>query len=102
MTLSTDDFTIELVAEHFDYDPTSADNAASYSRAYSLSNHTSSAHGIRVSRGTDLVASVIVLAGGGASAIHDHSAILRRDALLLAVGPYVVRLAVPSLDLVWS
>jgi hypothetical protein len=101
MILSNDEITLELIAEDSHYDPSSADNIRTYDRILDLSGSISTAHGVRVTSGDQLVASVIVFAGGGVSGIHTHSAILREDALFLAVGSCVVRLHIPSLDLVW-
>lgn len=47
------------------------------------------------------LASVILLAGGGATGVHDHSALIVDDDVLIAVGPYIARLSIPSLDSKW-
>ena len=102
MILSTSAYTIELIDDRTGYDPRSADNVSSYDRAYFLSNRISSTHGVRVIADGRQIASAVVGAGGGASGIHAYSAFACSDSLFLAVGPLVVRLAIPSLDLLWS
>ncbi|MDX2109824.1 MAG: hypothetical protein SFY80_06225 [Verrucomicrobiota bacterium] len=103
MILNTSAYTVELFDGHTGYVPPSTDNAIRCDRAYSLSDGISSTtHGIRVTADGRPIASVVLLAGGGASGIHDNSAFVRADALFVAVGPFVVRLAIPSLDLLWS
>ena len=102
MILSTSAYTIELFDDRNGHDPRSADNVSSYDRAYTLSDHISSTHGVRVSADNREIASAVIRAGGGASGVHDRSAFLHGDSLFLAVGPFVVHLAIPSLDLLWS
>ena len=48
-----------------------------------------------------MVSSCILLAGGGASRIHDHSAIILNGFCIVAVGPFVVSLSLSSLELDW-
>lgn len=103
MTIQLDNLSIELIAEAFDFDPRSIDNPKKYQKAYNLGGHSSSAHGVIVSCDDRLIASAVVLAGGGASTIHEHSALVQSAShLLLAVGSHVARLALPNLDLVWA
>ena len=64
--------------------------------------YTTSKHAVTVLRFGDPQASAILLAGGGASGIHEHSAIVHDDDVLIAVGPYIARLAIPSLETKWT
>jgi hypothetical protein len=57
--------------------------------------------GLLFDRGTIVVASRVLLAGGGASGVHARSAFVREDACFVAVGPFVCALEVPSLRLLW-
>jgi len=101
VNLSNDTYTIELINEQSGFDPSSADNSICYDKVFSLSDRTTSTHGIRVCSDGGEIVSAIILAGGGASGIHSHSAILRPDSLIIAVGPFAVRLRIPSLDILW-
>jgi hypothetical protein len=102
MILCTSAYTIEVFDDRTGYDPRSADNVSSYDRAYPLSDYISSTHGIRVMTETRQIASAVLCAGGGASGVHECSALIHENSLLIAVGPFVVRLSIPSLDLLWS
>lgn len=90
-----------------DYSPGSADNPRRYEREHRLDDgaHTpSSRHAARVlsDDGDSEVASCILVASGGATGIHDHSALVNGDSLILAVGPFMVSLKLPTLDLNWK
>ena len=47
------------------------------------------------------LASCILMANGGASGVHEHSALVRDNQCLIAVGPYLASLRLPSLELNW-
>jgi hypothetical protein len=49
-----------------------------------------------------LIASCTLLAGGGASGIREHSAIIDDGFCVIAVGPFVASLVLPSLKLKWA
>ena len=89
------------------YSSGSADNARRYEREYLLDDGEytpSSQHAVHVlsdDRETE-IASCILNASGGASGIHDHSALVDDDSLILAVGPFMVSLKLPTLDLRWK
>ncbi len=101
MTLRTNAYNVELVDEGMDYVPSGL-GCQRYDREFILSEGATTALGARVSAEGQWVASAIVRSGGGPSGIHAHSALLRGDALFLAAGPYIVRLATPLLDLIRS
>lgn len=63
---------------------------------------TTSKHSVTTLRSGHRLASVVLLAGGGATGIHDHSALIVDGDILMAVGPYITRLALPSLDTKWT
>jgi hypothetical protein len=104
VTIQLKELSIELIKEAYRYDPKSADGIRKYQQTYDLSDGCqSSAHGVVVSGDDKLIASAVILAGGGASTIHAHSAFVQSSShLLLAVGPHVACLALPNLDLVWA
>ncbi len=102
MKLLARDLTVEIIAEKYDYHPKSADNARRYERFYEFGEHRpSSCHGIRVYEGDHELASAILMADGGASGVHERSAVTARDSVFVAVGSYVVRLSLPALDLIF-
>ena len=43
----------------------------------------------------------VLLANGGASGVHTHSAFLRDEKCFIAVGPFVCALELPTLQLLW-
>src|SRR6185369_14686036 len=49
----------------------------------------SSRHRVVMRQGTTALASRVLLAGGGGSGVHAHSAYVRGDTCFLAVGPFV-------------
>ena len=97
---------MELVIENVPhYGVAEGDSACRFDREIRLDASsdidTTSKHSVTTLQSSEQVASVILLAGGGASGIHEHSALVLDDDLLLAVGPYIARLAIPSLDTRW-
>jgi hypothetical protein len=71
----------------------SVDNPHAYDHAYRLDDepyNPTSLHTVRVTQENDkAIASCILGASGGASGVHEHSAIIHGDSLLIAVGPFV-------------
>jgi len=85
----------------------SMDNHRVYSQEYRLDNEPyqpSSLHAVRVISNADKteVADCILGAAGGASGIHENSAIINGDSLVIAVGPFMVSLHLPDLKLNWK
>ncbi len=98
---------IEIVVENVPhYGIAEGESARQFDREMQLDTstdiYTTSKHSVTTLRSGDRLASVILLAGGGATGVHEHSAIVVDDDLLIAVGPYITRLAVPSLDTKWT
>lgn len=106
MLLHTADFQVELINEGCLYQPESPPNKGRYQTVHYLDGITdseSSAHGVRVLQGGECIASTVLLAGSGASGIHQHSAMISdHGQLLLAVGPYLTCLSLPELTLRWA
>jgi hypothetical protein len=70
-----------------------------YERQHTLGGtryRASSAHGVIVQTNDVDIASLLIMAGGGASGVH------RGESFLAAIGPFVVRLSVPSLAIEWT
>ena len=81
-----------------------ADNLRIYEYEYWFGEQgcrPSSQHSIRVMEGDSEVASCIILATGGASAVNEHSALLHGQSCIVAVSSFMCSLAIPSLHLQW-
>ncbi len=86
------------------YDPRSADNACAPEVEYVLGDgeeYLESRHRITVRQGDDVIASRLLVAQGGCSSVHPHSAFVRGDTCFVAVGAFVCALALPELQLLW-
>ena len=91
-------------------DPTytvgSADNVRSYTSEYdftdaSSSYRPSSQHGLLLREEGIVAQSCILIADGGASAVHEHSVVIVGSTCFVAVGDTLCSLALPSLELRW-
>lgn len=94
---------LELIDEPL-YSPGSADNVRSYRREHNFNDaeyRPTSRHGLVLREGGNLRESCILLAGGGASGVHEHSAVTLGDTCFVAVGDTLCSLALPSLDVLW-
>lgn len=106
LRLSFEQFEIILDYDE-EYTFGSADNLRVYDRSYRLDDEpyrASSQHSVSVNRADDAkpVSSCILAACGGASSIHEHSAVINADQLIIAVGPFAAALQLPSLELLWK
>ncbi|MFO1042265.1 MAG: hypothetical protein U0941_10800 [Planctomycetaceae bacterium] len=84
----------------------SVDTPHAYDHSYRLDDEPyspTSLHTVSVIQEDEtIVASSILGATGGASGVHEHSAIIHANCLLIAVGPFVVSLELPTLTLNWK
>lgn len=83
----------------------SADNLQSYDVRHSLDGDAATAtsrHALRLFHNDKQIRSCLFSAGGGASGVHEHTAIVHGCNCIIAVGPYMASVAVPSLDLNWA
>ncbi|WDI43205.1 hypothetical protein [Bremerella sp. P1] len=85
----------------------SVDNVHAYDHEYHLDDARSeyavaSRHAVQVSDNTKLIATCILLASGGASGVHEHSAIINNEFCIVAVGPFMASLRIPTLELQWA
>ena len=86
------------------FDPKSADNVGDAEKEYFLGDRgyaPASRERIMVKQGGKEIASRILLATGGATGVHTHSAFVRGKRCFVAVGPFVCALEVPTLRLLW-
>ncbi|MDZ3992879.1 hypothetical protein [Pseudomonas sp. Teo4] len=98
MNLHTD-YGLITVTNEPTYSFNSADNRRSYASEIQLTDSIWSNHG--VSLNGDLI--VVVGAGGGATDVHAHSALVVEDKLLLAVGDHIACISmVHPYSLLWS
>lgn len=96
----------EIVVENDDtYATGSADNARFYDTEHSLDDEPfrpSSQHSVTVKSDECILGSCILLAGGGTSGVHEHSALLHGNSCIIAVGPFMCSLRLPSFELEWK
>src|ERR1700730_11235427 len=81
-------YDLELINEPT-YTPGSADNVRSYAREYDFTDaayRPSSRHGLVLREGGVVRQSCILLAGGGASGVHEHSIAIVDNTCFVAVG----------------
>lgn len=86
------------------YSARSTDNVNRYCHEYDLSGgyQHSSAHGLRVMEQSIEVGSCILLASGGATGVHENSSLVHGRSCIVAVGPFLVSLELPQLQLNWT
>ncbi len=83
----------------------SSDNPRIYkyeSRLDSGKYRYSSAHGVTVVADNVVIASHLVATCGGATGVHNNSAVVVDDRCVVAVGPYLVAFSLPTLEIDWS
>jgi hypothetical protein len=104
LAIRTAKYELEFIDEPL-YSRGSADNVRSYSREYDFDNDSryrpTNRHGLVLREAGVLKESCILLAGGGTSGLHEHSAVAVDDACYIAVGDTLCSLALPSLELRW-
>ena len=86
------------------YTPNSADNKFTFDKELWLDeeeDYVSSKHSVAFSCQSGESCSCILLACGGASSVHENSAIVHDEKLLVAVGNFVCCLLLPKLDVDW-
>jgi hypothetical protein len=94
-----------IISNDDTYNSGSADNLHSYDKEYLLGEdfyRPSSQHSVTIRTEGSVVSSCILAAVGGATGIHEHSAIICKDSCIIAVGPFMCSLLIPSLDLEWK
>lgn len=103
MELSSGSLALTLLDDP-SYTPGSADNVRKYDREYSFVEEYRpvSQYSLvcRLSEGT--MHSCILMAGGGATRVHEHSAVVVNGSCFIGVGDRLCSLALPSLDLKWA
>ena len=101
--LTFDEYKIELVNES-SFTLNSTDNCFSYDYEYfdeEAKYYNPSAHGIRVKKAEELICSTIICATAGATGIHENSAVIINNGILVCCANKVVCLSLPDLKLIW-
>lgn len=65
-------------------------------------SHPTSRHAVEVVDCAGASRQCVLVAGGGPSGVHPHSAVVHDRRLMVAVGPHLCALGLPKLDLHWS
>jgi hypothetical protein len=97
-------FVVSLVDEPI-YSVRSVDDPRTYDREYDFTEagyRASSRHGICCREPNGSEHSCILLVGGGASGIHERSAVIVGQHCFVAVGDMICSLALPCLELEWA
>ena len=108
LQLTWKDYKITLAQESPDlprYNPRSADNVVGPEEHELFlgdrSYRPASRHRVSISHAEIPVACCVLFADGGASGVHNHSALVHGDALVVAVGAFMCALQLPELVLCW-
>lgn len=103
MKLKTPSYTIKL-EDSESFDANSKDNIEVYDLEYhsDYESRPSSRHVIRVFANDTEIKSAIVCATGGATRIHEKSAVVSDNRLYLCCSNYVFCFKIPTLELLWS
>jgi hypothetical protein len=90
--------------DDLNYTPDSVDNERQYDREYCFVEEYRpvSQYGVVCTPSEGTRRSCILLAGGGASRVHDHSAVIVGSECFIGVGDMLCSLWLPTLDLKWS
>ena len=104
LILRSGDYTIEVSNSDPPFRRGSADNVKAYDCVYCFGDSSlfTSQHTIRLQKFGQPIKSCLLSSDGGASGIHARSAIVSRNRCIIAVGPYIAALDVPSLELLWA
>jgi len=103
MLFKAGNYHLDLIDEST-YTPGSADNVRSYAREYDLTDaayRPSSRNGLILREDGVVRQSCILLAGGGASGVHEHSIAIVNKTCFLAVGNTLCSLVLPSFEFRW-
>lgn len=95
-------YSVEMLDEP-SYSFASTDNVRAYHKELLLAgrHQVTSKHGLISFVDDERVTSIVVGTCGGATGVHDRSAILFDDRCFVAIGPELLCLTVPNLEVVW-
>ncbi|MCA1623104.1 MAG: hypothetical protein LC768_04715 [Acidobacteria bacterium] len=101
--METENYEI-VIRDESSYIPNSADNKFTFDKQLFLDeeeDYISSKHRVVVNCRNGESYSCVLLAGGGASGVHENSALIHGEKLLVAVGHFACCLSLPKLDVEW-
>ena len=101
--LNFDEYEIELINES-SYSENSVDNVSKYDFVYRDEEpkfYRSTNHGIKIFKTDKLFKSAVVCATGGATGIHEYSAVIVDEDILICCADKVFSLSLPDLNLNW-
>jgi hypothetical protein len=104
LSLTVGDYRLDITNDPPYFDG-SADNLCSYDRLHSLDADAATAtssHALRLFRNDQQIRSCLISAGGGASGVHENTALIHDCNCIIAVGPFMASVALPSLELNWA
>ena len=92
-----------IVENDSTFTPGAADNLRTYEHVHQLEpdSFTSSRHAVTVRNSNGQVATCLLMAGGGATDVHDNAGLVLGSHCLVAIGSCVASLDIPSLHLNW-
>lgn len=83
----------------------SADNLRNFTKEYRLNHedgYVVSQHSVEADCPDGSQSSCILMAGGGRTCVHEATALVRRNSLVIAVGDSICSLRLPDLDIEWK
>ena len=103
MELASGSFVVTLLDDPT-YTPGSADNVRRYDREYCFVQEYRpvSQYGLTCRQSDGTTHTCILLAGGGASRVHDHSAVIVNGSCFVGVGDMLCSLSLPTWELKWA
>jgi hypothetical protein len=105
LSLAVGEYRLTVTNDPPHYDG-SADNVHNYDVTHSFDGDScaaTSGHALRLFQHDHQIRSALLSASGGASGVHDHTAIIIDGRnCIIAVGPYMASVSIPSLNLNWA
>lgn len=98
-----DEFKIVL-SDESDYSPNSTDNLITFDKIYSDGEseiYHSTKHGIKFYKDEKLLGDALICAVGGATGIHENSAVIINGNILICCADKIFSLSLPNLNLNW-
>lgn len=101
--LNFDEYRIEL-SDESDYSPNSTDNSFLFEKIFideESDIYHSTKHGLKIYKDEKLLGSALVCAVGGATGIHENSAVIIEKDILICCADSIFSLSLPNLNLNW-
>jgi hypothetical protein len=93
-----------VVSNHSRFEPRESDvsNAVTYELDPASGPRATSRHSVEVGDPSGKSRWCMLTASGGATGVHEHSALVHAGSVIIAVGAHLCALRLPTLDLEWS